>query len=344
MDLLVIGGTRFSGRALVEQAIAAGHEVTVFHRTPTDLVPQAEHVLGDRDEGIDALKGRTFDAVVDTCGYVPRAVRASTDTLASSGWYGFISSISAHVEGLPAGATEESGTFQPPFTDTEDVTEETYGPLKAACERVVTDSFGDRGAVIRPGYIVGPNDPTDRFTSWVRRAASGGEMVAPGPADAAIQFVDARDLGAFVLHLAETATGGTYNVVHPSGTVTRKALLANAARESRSDTAVTWADPAWLVEQLGDDRYEAFPMWDEVDDRWTHWFDSRKAVEAGLRNRSVDETVRDTLAWDRARGADAKRPCGLSPERERELLTAWRETPGLRRVEPPLSAEGRAWR
>ncbi|HEY6568051.1 MAG TPA: NAD-dependent epimerase/dehydratase family protein, partial [Actinomycetota bacterium] len=139
MDLLVIGGTRFSGRALVEQAIEAGHRVTVFHRTPTELVPEAEHVLGDRDQGIEALAGRTFDAVVDTCGYVPRAVRASTGMLASSGWYGFVSSISAHVEGLPAGATEESGTFQPPFPDTEDVTEETYGPLKAACEQVVTD-------------------------------------------------------------------------------------------------------------------------------------------------------------------------------------------------------------
>lgn len=328
MDLLVIGGTQFSGRALVEQAIEAGHQVTVFHRTPTDLVPQAEHVLGDRDQGIEALAGRTFDAVVDTCGYVPRAVRASTDTLASSGWYGFVSSISAHVEGLPAGATEESGTFQPPFPDTEDVTEETYGPLKAACEQVVADAFGDRGAVIRPGYIVGPNDPTDRFTSWVRRAAAGGEMLAPGPADAAIQFVDARDLGAFMLHLAETATGGTYNAVHPSGTVTRSDLLATAARTSGGDTAVTWADPAWLVSQLGDDRYQAFPMWDEVDDPWTHMFDSRKAVGAGLRSRSVDETVRDTLTWDRSRGEAAERPCGLSSEREAELLAAWRQTSG----------------
>ena len=328
MDLLVIGGTQFSGRALVEQAIAAGHQVTVFHRTPTDLVPQAEHVLGDRDQGIEALAGRTFDAVVDTCGYVPRAVRASTDTLASSGWYGFVSSISAHVEGLPAGATEESGTFQSPFPDTEDVTEETYGPLKSACEQVVADAFGDRGAVVRPGYIVGPNDPTDRFTSWVRRAAAGGEMLAPGPPDAAIQFVDARDLGAFMLHLAETATGGTYNVVHPSGTVTRSDLLATAARASGAGSAVTWADPAWLVAQLGDDRYQAFPMWDEVDDPWTHMFDSRKAVEAGLKSRSVDETVRDTLTWDRSRGEEAERPCGLSREREAELLAAWSQRSG----------------
>jgi 2'-hydroxyisoflavone reductase len=323
MELLVIGGTRFSGRALVEQAVEAGHDVTVFHRTPTDVVPQAEHVLGDRDQGVDVLAGRTFDAIVDTCGYVPSAVRASIETLPSSGWYGFVSSISAHVDGLPAGATEDSAIHQPPFPDTEDVTEETYGPLKAACEQVVLDAYGDRAAVIRPGYIVGPNDPTDRFTSWVRRASKGGEMLAPGPADGAMQFVDARDLGAFVLHLADTKTGGTYNAVHPSGTVTRRGLLSIAAREGGVDTTVTWADPSWLVAQLGDDRYRAFPMWDEVDEPGAHWFDSSKAIAAGLRNRSVDETVRDTLTWDRSLGEDADRACGLSPEREAELLAAW---------------------
>ena len=149
-------------------------------------------------------------------------------------------------------------------------------------------------------------------------------MLAPGPPDAAMQFVDARDLGAFLLHLAETARGGTYNAVHPSGTVTRGGLLSLAARQGGAGTAVTWADPAWLVDQLGDDRYQAFPMWDEVDDAGLHWYDSGTAVAAGLRNRSVDETVRDTLAWDGSRGEDADRACGLAREREAELLTAWR--------------------
>lgn len=327
MDLLVIGGTSFSGRALSEQALEAGHRVTVFHRTANDVVPQAEHVLGDRDHGVDALAGRTFDAVVDMCGYVPRAVRASTTTLAESGWYGFVSSISAHVDGLAAGATEDSATHEPPFPDTEDVTDETYGPLKVACELVVKHAFSDAAAVIRPGYIVGPHDPTDRLTSWTRRAAAGGEMLAPGPDDAAMQFVDARDLGAFLLLLAETRTAGTYNAVHPSGSVTRGGVLTVAARESGADTAVTWVDPTWLVEQLGDDRYQTFPMWDEVDDAGVHWYDSSAAVAAGLRNRSVDETVRDTLSWDGSRGDDVARGCGLPPEREAELLAAWRQRP-----------------
>jgi 2'-hydroxyisoflavone reductase len=327
MDLLVIGGTHFSGRALAEQALRAGHRVTVFHRNPTDVLPEAEHVLGDREEGVDAVAGRTFDAVVDMCGYVPRAVNASIETLASSGWYGFVSSISAHLDGLTAGATEDAPIHGPPYPDTEDVTEETYGPLKAACERVVRDAFGDRAAVVRPGYIVGPNDPTDRFTSWVRRASKGGEMLAPGPAGGAIQFVDARDLAAFLLHLAEGAIGGTYNAIHPPGTLTRGGLLSTATREAGADTSVVWADPQWLVEQLGDDRYQAFPMWDEPDEPGapgSHLLDPSRAIAAGLRNRAVDETIRDTLTWDRSRGPDATRECGLTTEREKALLDAWR--------------------
>ena len=197
---------------------------------------------GDRDEGVDPLKGRTFDAVVDTCAYVPRAVRASTELLADSAWYGYISSISAHLEGLPPGATEDSPTHQPPWPDSEEVTWESYGPLKAACEEVVRDVFGDRGAVIRPGYIVGPFDPTDRFTSWLRRASEGGVMLAPGPADEPIQFVDARDLAAFVLHLADTRTGGTFNVVHPAGTTTTGEVLEAAKSASGADTQIEWVD------------------------------------------------------------------------------------------------------
>ncbi|HSH32683.1 MAG TPA: epimerase, partial [Actinomycetota bacterium] len=149
MKLLVIGGTQFSGRALTGMALERGDEVTIFHRGSgtDDVYPEAEHVHGDRDEGVDALRGRTFDAVVDTCGYVPRAVRASAGLLADSAWYGYISSISAHLEGLPPGATEDSPTHQPPWPDSEEITWESYGPLKAACEEVVREGFGDRGAV-----------------------------------------------------------------------------------------------------------------------------------------------------------------------------------------------------
>jgi 2'-hydroxyisoflavone reductase len=322
MRLLVIGGTGFSGRALSAQALAAGHELTLFHRTESDLFPDAEHVLGDRDRGVEALSGRVFDAVVDTCGYVPRAVGDSCRMLASSGWYGYVSSLSAHEEGLGEGATEDSAVYEPPFPDTEEVTNETYGPLKRACEEVVLEAFADRAAVIRPGYIVGPHDPTDRFTSWVRRATGGGQMLAPGPSEETMQFVDARDLAAFYLHLAGSAMAGTFGAVHPAGTATRAGVLNAAIGASGADTSVTWADGSWLHAELGEDRDRAFPMWDP-DERGFHRYDSSRAVAAGLATRPLADTVRDTIAWDADRGNEADRGCGLDPDRERELLAAW---------------------
>jgi 2'-hydroxyisoflavone reductase len=326
MKLLVIGGARFSGRALTELALARGHEVTLFHRTPTELFPDAEHVIGDRDEGVEALSGRRFDAVVDTCGYVPRAVRLSAELLADSGWYGFVSSLSAHPDDLPPGADEDSAIFEPPFPDTEEVTDETYGPLKVACERQVTDVFGDRACLFRPGFIVGPHDPTDRFTSWVRRAAAGGEMLAPAPAGYAMQWVDARDLAAFILHLAAGATPGVYGVVDRSPTMTLGGLIAESAAAAGVETEVAWVDEDFVAEAFGgeaegDDPHEAFPLW------WPeapgfHAFDPSRAFDAGLVCRSPTETVRDTLAWDRSR-PQGPLLAGLGPERERSLLTAW---------------------
>ena len=329
MKLLVIGGARFSGRALTELALGRGHEVTLFHRTPTELFPDAEHVIGDRDQGVNQLGGRTFDAVVDTCGYVPRAVQASAELLAESGWYGFISSLSAHPDDLPPGATEDSPAFEPPFPDTEDVTDETYGPLKVACERQVIDAFGDRACLIRPGFIVGPNDPTDRFTYWVRQAATGGEMIAPAPQSYGLQWVDARDLAAFVLHLAESATPGVFGVVDRAPTMTLGELIAEASAAAGAGTHVTWVDEAFVASAFAgpdddDDPHEAFPLW------WPeapgfHAFDPSRAFEAGLSCRPPGETVRDTLAWDRTR-AEEPMLARLGPEREAALLAEWLET------------------
>jgi 2'-hydroxyisoflavone reductase len=178
VQLLVIGGTRFVGRAFVEQAVCRGHDVTVFHRTASEPAgfPSVEHLHGDRDGQLGLLGGRSWDAVLDTCGYVPRVVREASAALRDfAGHYTFVSSLSVHPDDMPAGSTEQAPTHQPPFPQTETVTVESYGPLKVACEREAMAAFGDRCLIIRPGYIVGPHDPTDRFTFYLRRAAAGGE-------------------------------------------------------------------------------------------------------------------------------------------------------------------------
>ncbi|HEX5936909.1 MAG TPA: epimerase [Actinomycetota bacterium] len=324
MRILSIGGTRFFGRAFVEEASRRGHEVTVFHRgesEPDDLAP-VEHVHGDRSAGLDELRGRSWDAVVDTCAFVPREVRDVADALGDDvGHYTLVSSLSVHDEDLPAGATEEAVTFGPPFPDTEDVTEETYGPLKVACEVDAATRFAGRLLVIRPGYIVGPHDPTDRFTYWVRRAAGGGEMLAGGPADAPIQGIDARDLGAFVLDRVEASDADTYGVVGPGEPATWEEAFDAARDAGGADTTVVWADDDW-VRGLGEQHERWFPMWHPQLPGF-HTYDASKAMVAGLRPRPFGETIADTLAWDRARGLPSLK-AGMSAEQERELLESWR--------------------
>lgn len=327
MKLLVIGGTQFSGRALTGFALDRGHEVTVFHRGKgdDDPWPDAEHVHADRKEGFSALSGRSFDAVVDTCGYVPRALRASGEAFAAAGVYAFISSLSAHREDAREGATEDDDIHQPPFPDTEKIDWQTYGPLKVACEREVRERFGDRALVIRPGYIVGPHDPTDRFTYWVRRAARGGTMLAPAPADYPMQWVDCRDLATFVLDLCEAGAGGTFSVVTPPRAYSLGELLETAARIAGAEADVAWVDQPFIDGNglSPTEESDPFPMVTPAEPG-SHLFVTDRAVAAGLRTRPLDETVRDTLAWDDGRGAPWPLAAGLSSEREAELLEAWR--------------------
>ncbi|MEQ1568148.1 MAG: NAD-dependent epimerase/dehydratase family protein [Myxococcota bacterium] len=318
MKLLMIGGTRFSGRAATERALAAGHEVTLFHRgsTGAELFPEAEHLTGNRAVDLSPLAGRSFDAVLDFCGYFPRAVRASTAGI-DAGWYGFVSTISVYRDPFPPGGDEDAPVHEPLDPAVEAFTPESYGPCKRACELMVTERFGARAAVVRPGFVVGPHDPTDRFPSLVRRAAAGGQMLAPGPADSWFQFVDARDLGEFLVHLAETGTGGTFNAVHPPRRVTIAEVLEAARAVAGADTTFVWPEPTWLLDALGDGRDAAFPMW-APDDPGFHEVDGARAAAAGLRSRPIADTVRDV--WAAAGVAPAN---GLSEQRERELLARW---------------------
>jgi len=321
MQLLVIGGTHFVGRALVEDAVGRGHDVTVFHRGPDEPegFPDVEHVHGDRDGGLGGLAGRAWDAAIDTCGYVPRVVRDSARMLADSvGTYAFISTLSVYPDDAPAGCNETTPTYQPPFPETEEITAESYGPLKVACEREALDAFPGRCLVVRPGYIVGPHDPTDRFTYWVRRAAAGGTMLAPGPRDHALQVVDARDLGAFTLDHVEAGTADVFGVVGPREPLTWGEAVPALVAAARSDTELVWVDAPFLRKRINDDEGE-LPLWD-IEYPGLHAFDASKAVAARLHHRPLAETVADTLAWDQGRGP---LKVGLTPERERELLHAW---------------------
>jgi len=323
VKILTVGGTRFFGRAFVEEAARRGHEVSVFHRgesEPEDL-PNVEHLHGDREDGLDVLARRSWDAVLDTCAFVPREVADLAAAIGDRiGHYTLVSSLSVHPDELPVGANEDTPTHPPPFPNTEDVTEETYGPLKVACEIEAAGAFAGRLLVIRPGYIVGPHDPTDRFTYWVRRAAAGGEMLAAGPPDASIQGIDARDLGRFVLDRIEASDTDTYGVVGPADPATTAEVLESARSFAGADTTLIWADQEWVL-GLGDQHERWFPIWHPHLPGF-HAYDASKAMAAGLEPRPLDETIADTLAWDRDRGLPPLE-AGMSPEKERELLDAW---------------------
>jgi len=332
MKLLVIGGTRFVGRHAVEQAVGRGHEITMFHRgesEPGDGFPDVEHVHGDRDGGLSLLKGRTWDAALDTCGYVPRVVRQSARLPGiAAGHYTFISSLSVYPEDVAPGATEATPGHGPSSSDTEETSGENYGPLKVACESEVQSAFPGRALIVRPGFIVGPHDSRDRFPYWVRRAAMGGEMLAPEPGDLRVQLVDVRDLAAFVIDHVEAGTGDVFNVTGPEGVLTMRELLEFCVAGGHADTETTWVREDFLRErglhEPGEHGWEQLPYWYPESAGFSA-FEVSKALGSGLRLRPLAETIADTLAWDRAREQTWPMGAGITPVRERELLDAWRE-------------------
>jgi 2'-hydroxyisoflavone reductase len=326
MKLLVIGGTRFLGRHFVEAALARGHEVTLFHRgrTSPGLFPGAEVILGDRDGGLDALAGRRWDAVLDPSGYVPRVVRQSAAALAGrTAFYVFVSSISAYATPIAPGADESAPLAALADPSAEEITGETYGGLKAACEREVAGVFGERSLVVRPGLIVGPHDPTDRFPYWPRRLARGGEVLAPGDPAQPVQVIDARDLAAWMLAMVERGAGGTFNAAGPEEPATFAALLRQAAMALDAPVKLTWVAEDFLLER-GVQPWTELPLWVPREDAGLDEVSVRRAVAEGLVFRPLADTVRDTLAWDLARpdAARASSPA-LKPEREAALLAEW---------------------
>ncbi len=317
MRLLVLGGTQFLGRALVDSALARGHELTLFNRgqTNADLFPEVEKLRGDRTQDLSPLEGREWDAVLDVATFLPRVVRGSVDALTGRvGRYVYISSISAYadlstppVEGAPVAELDDR--------DAEDV--EHYGALKATCERIVLDAFGDQALVVRPGLIVGPHDPTDRFTYWPRRVAQGGSVLAPAPPEQPVQFIDVRDLADWIVAATEAELDGLYNAT--GDTITFEQVLDECRRVS-GDAEIVWVPPGRLV-AAGVGEWMELPLWIATPEySATHRTDVTKAKRAGLRVRPLAETIADTLAWDATRETPRAEGVGLTPERERELL------------------------
>jgi 2'-hydroxyisoflavone reductase len=324
MKLLVIGGTRFVGRHIVEAALRRGHEVTLVHRTATDLFPSAEHVLADRDADLSALDGRTFDATADLCAYFPRQVRHVIGALGErAGRYLLISSTSVYAEPAGPGFDESSPTVPAAADDVDTITDTTYGPLKVACEEAARELLGDRATVVRPTYVVGPWDHTQRFTHWVRRLSEGGEVLGPGdPADP-LQVIDARDLGRFVADLLEHDVAGTFHAVSPEPPYTFGNMLADvAAVVAPSGTTITWVDQAWLLAQGESDA--TIPLWGGGDP-WilANAASPAAAIAAGLKHRSVRQSAVEVLDHLRAGPTTGSDP-GISREREAGLLAAWR--------------------
>ena len=324
MKLLMLGGTKFLGRATVEEALARGHEVTLFNRgkTSPELFLEVERLRGDRAGDLSALEGRTWDTVVDPSGFVPHVVRASAELLVDAvGHYVFVSSISVYAE--------QSGrnTEKSPVGEIGDWPVDklvvgdgggNYGPLKALCEAVVAEVFPDGHSSIRAGLLVGAHDPTGRFTYWPHRVARGGEVLAPAPPERKVQFVDVRDLAGWMLDLAERRVAGTFNATHPGRPWGE--LLEIAREVAGSDATFTWVPDAFLAEHdVGE--WVELPLWLR-DPEWVgmHKADVLPAIEAGLSFRPLDETVRETLEL-----AEPTDEAGLPPEREAELLSAWRE-------------------
>ena len=290
--------------------------MTTFTRGQTnpDLFPGAEMLYGDRDGGLDVLRGREWDAVIDTCGYYPRVVEQSVSLLRDTvPFYAFISSISAYGD-LSEPPTEDSPTAELPADVTESL--DFYGPLKAECERVVRRAYGEAAAIVRPGLIVGAHDPTGRFTYWPHRIARGGDVLAPGPKANPAQVIDGRDLGAWLTSLAERHVGGTFNAVTPPFTM--ESLLETARKTLNPDARLVWVDDKFLVERdVG--QWMELPLW-IVDDEMAGLLeaDSSRAIAAGLTFRPLEETIRGALDE-----AELTESAGMKPEREAELLEEW---------------------
>lgn len=328
LNILILGGTGFLGPHQVRYAQQRGHTVTLFNRGRTNphLFPGVEKLVGDRNDDLTALEGREFDAVIDNSANIPRWVRQSCDVLQGNiGSYQYVSSISAYAShDIPnMDETADVGTLDDPTV--ERVTGQTYGPLKAYSEQAARDAFPDSHIVVRPGLIVGPGDPTGRFTYWPVRIDRGGETIAPGNPTDPVQFIDARDLARFQIKLAEDGATGTYNATGPNHPLSIAELLYGVRAVTTSDVRFTWVDADFLAE------HEVYPwsnlpVWVPPTEpmRGFGSVNCDRAIAAGLTTMPLADTARDTLDWFKQLPEDRQRlGASLQPDKEQQVLAAW---------------------
>jgi len=338
LRLLFLGGTGFLGPAEVEYALARGHEVTLFNRgrTNTHLFPGVEKLVGDRAApDYSALEGRTWDAVLDTSASIATWVRDACEVLEGSvGRYLFVSSLSAHSDNGAIGQDEESPVYT--RADYERVIRDevggggAYGPNKAEAERLVFESFGERGTVVRPGLIVGPGDRTDRFTYWPVRIDRGGEVVAPGDGTIGAQIVDVRDLGSFNVQLVEDGREGVFNAVGPASPMSMAEMIYGVRAVTSAEVSIHWV-PADVLRAHDVGAWMEMPVWVYPGPETAGFmaWDTSKAHAAGLTHRPLADTARDTLEWWKSGpGLERELRTGLAPEKEAAILRDWRQRQG----------------
>lgn len=334
LRILFLGGTGFLGPHTVRYAVGRGHTLTLFNRGKTNphLFPELEKLRGDRYEDISALEGHKWDAVIDTLTYVPRVVTEAAELLKNVvKQYVVISSVSVFADFSKPNMGEDAplATVDPEFVKNCKHHREAlqhYGAMKALCEKAAEDVMPGRVTNIRPGLIVGPGDPSDRLTYWMVRGERGGEVLAPGSPTDPLQFVDARDLGAFIVHTIERNLTNTYNAASLPNWITLGRFLDTVRDTTKSDARFTWVDPEFLAEQSVQP-WSDMPAWvpSTGDYAGFQLVDTRRAHAAGLNNRPPAETIRDTLKWWHEQPAERtqKMRAGLDAEREKAVLAAW---------------------
>lgn len=325
LKVLILGGTTFLGPHLTDELLSHGHKVTYFNRGNEHCYfPEVERLQGDRYGNLKALEGRKWDAIIDTSGYIPRVVEASSKILAkATDHYTFISTISVYDNFNQFNIDEDFPLAKLDGICDENITGKTYGPFKAGCEKVIRTYFPENSLIVRPGLIVGPYDPTDRFTYWVRRVSEGGNVLVPNTLKHRLQIIDVRDLAKWIVKMVEERAVGIYNATGPKDDLSFERFIEECSQFAKRKVNLIWVNETFLIDNKLDN-WNKFPLWlsaksNMIDLIGLFSINSKKAEQKGLSCRPLSETISATLKWDEKR-IDRKMKVGLTLEEEENIL------------------------